>query len=66
MLPNGDYATRRPKVLARLQNYENFGCPYDTQDRGSIRRKDKGLHRPSGMSGYYRVPARRTYIPGRI
>lgn len=27
MLPNGDYATRRPKVLARLQNYENFGAP---------------------------------------
>ena len=27
MLPNSDYATRRPKVLARLQNYENFGAP---------------------------------------
>lgn len=27
MLPNGDYATRRPKVLARLQNYRNFGAP---------------------------------------
>lgn len=28
--------------------------------------KCKGLHRPGGMSGYYRVPARRTYILGRI
>lgn len=27
MTPNGPYEQRRPKVLARLQNYENFGTP---------------------------------------
>lgn len=27
MLPNEDYGLRRPRVLARLQNYENFGAP---------------------------------------
>ena len=27
MQPNVDYELRRPKVLARLQNYENFGAP---------------------------------------
>lgn len=27
MLPNENYEKRRPKVLVRLQNYENFGAP---------------------------------------
>ena len=27
MDPDGDYSLRRPKILARLQNYENFGAP---------------------------------------
>ena len=27
MQPDEDYEQRRPKVLARLQNYENFGAP---------------------------------------